>query len=681
MVSFRIAAPLIAAAFSANVAQAKAVSFDESLVEPQLSTLLAAPDFAKLSMEDSKSAGGPWRYGVQIPVDGVHVDGSSKRGLDWQVLADGRLSWTWRLSAPGAKTLDLHFSDLSLPARGELVLRGEGENNVRRIGAEELAKDGGEYWTPYVAGEVVDVQIIVPANAARDVRMQLSSVTHGYRGLFEHVDPMQKSGSCNVDVACPAGAGWQDQIDSVGHYTFSQGGSSYVCTGTLVGNTAQTTTPYFLTANHCVSTQTVASSVVVYWNYQSSTCRTPGSSSSGTPLSRSIASHSQSGTTLMANHANSDFALLRLNANVPTAANPFFSGWDASGTTPSSAVGIHHPAGHEKRIAVENNALTITGYGGGSGSTHWRVIDWDQGTTEGGSSGSGLWNQNKLLVGQLHGGSAACGNDLSDYYGRVSVSWNGGGSSTSRLRDWLAPGSSATTLTGYRTGGGGDPGPGPGVLSNGVPVTGLSGSAGTELRYTLTVPAGASNLVFQTAGGTGDADLYVQHGSAPTTSSYSCRPYLSGNNESCTVASPAAGTWHVMVRGYSAFSGVSLTGSYTAGGGGGQSFFENTADVQISDLQTVESPITVSRSGNAPSNLKVAVRIIHTYRGDLVVNLVAPDGSTYLLHNGSGGSADNLIGTYTVNASSEVANGVWKLRVYDRYNGDTGYIDSWSLQF
>ena len=95
----------------------------------------------------------------------------------------------------------------------------------------------------------------------------------------------------------------------------------------------------------------------------------------------------------------------------------------------------------------------------------------------------------------------------------------------------------------------------------------------------------------------------------------------------------------------------------------------------------MESPISVNRSGNAPSTLKVAVRIIHTYRGDLVVNLVAPDGSTYLLHNGTGGSADNLIGTYTVNASSELAQGTWKLRVYDRYNGDTGYIDSWSLQF
>ena len=684
MASFRIAASLVAAAFAANIAQAKDVSIDESLTGPQLSTLLAAPDFAKLSMEDSKNSGSAWRYGVQIPVDGVRIDGSSKRGLAWQSLADGRLSWTWRLVAPGAKTLDLHFADLHLPARAELVLRGEGADNLRRIAAEDLPKDSGEYWSPYVAGELVDVQIIVPADAAGDVRMHLASVTHGYRGLFEHVDPMQKSGSCNVDVACPAGTGWQDQIDSVGHYTFSQGGSSYVCTGTLVGNTAQTTTPYFLTANHCVSTQTVASSVVVYWNYQSSTCRTPGSSSSGTPLSRSIASHSQSGTTLVANYASSDFALLRLNANVPTGANAYFSGWDASGSTPSSAVGIHHPAGHEKRIAVENNALTVTGYGGGSGSTHWRVIDWDQGTTEGGSSGSGLWNQNKRLVGQLHGGSAACGNDLSDYYGRLSVSWNGGGSSTSRLRDWLAPGSSGTTtLAGYRTGGGGgpDPDPGPGVLANGVPVTGLSGAAGSERFFTLQVPAGASNLVFQMAGGSGDADLYVRQGSAPTTSSWTCRPYLSGNNETCTVASPAAGTWHVMIRGYSAYSGVSLTGSYSAGGGGGQSFFENTTDYQIRDLQTVESPISVNRSGNAPSTLKVAVRIIHTYRGDLVVNLVAPDGSTYLLHNGTGGSADNLIGTYTVNASSELAQGTWKLRVYDRYNGDTGYIDSWSLQF
>ena len=115
---------------------------------------------------------------------------------------------------------------------------------------------------------------------------------------------------------------------------------------------------------------------------------------------------------------------------------------------------------------------------------------------------------------------------------------------------------------------------------------------------------------------------------------------------------------------------------------GGASFFENTADYTINDNSTVDSPITVSgRSGNAPSNLQVAVTIYHTYRGDLKVDLVAPDGTLYNLSNYAGGSADNLIGTYTINASSEAANGSWKLRVRDNYNGDTGYIDRWSLQF
>ena len=184
-------------------------------------------------------------------------------------------------------------------------------------------------------------------------------------------------------------------------------------------------------------------------------------------------------------------------------------------------------------------------------------------------------------------------------------------------------------------------------------------------------------------GGTGDADLYVKFGSAPTTSSYDCRPYLGGNAETCNMPTATAGTWYVMVRAYSTFSGVSLTGSYTTGGGGTEpSFFQNTNNYTIADNATIESPISVSgRSGNAPSTLRVAVDIKHTYIGDLKVDLIAPDGSVYVLHNRSGGSADNINTTYTVNASSEVANGTWKLRVNDNASQDTGYIDSWSLTF
>ena len=114
------------------------------------------------------------------------------------------------------------------------------------------------------------------------------------------------------------------------------------------------------------------------------------------------------------------------------------------------------------------------------------------------------------------------------------------------------------------------PPPPPGnTLSKGVAVTGLSASSGNAVNYTMSVPSGATNLSFVTAGGSGDADLYVKFGSAPTTSSYDCRPYANGNAETCSFASPQAGTWHVMVRAYTSFSGLSLTGDYTASGGGG----------------------------------------------------------------------------------------------------------------
>jgi subtilisin-like proprotein convertase family protein len=131
-----------------------------------------------------------------------------------------------------------------------------------------------------------------------------------------------------------------------------------------------------------------------------------------------------------------------------------------------------------------------------------------------------------------------------------------------------------------------------------------------------------------------------------------------------------------------AWAGVAV-GSRPGGGGGGTSF-ESTTDVSIPDNgAAVNSPITVSgRTGNAPSNLAVSVDIVHTYIGDLRVQLIAPDGTAYTLKAyGTGGSTDNLNTTYTVNASSEVANGTWQLRVQDNAAQDTGYINSWKLTF
>ncbi|MEV3913999.1 M4 family metallopeptidase [Streptomyces canus] len=132
-----------------------------------------------------------------------------------------------------------------------------------------------------------------------------------------------------------------------------------------------------------------------------------------------------------------------------------------------------------------------------------------------------------------------------------------------------------------------------------------------------------------------------------------------------------------------AWAGVAV-GSRPGGGGGGGTSFESTTDVSIPDNgAAVNSPITVAgRTGNAPSNLAVSVDIVHTYIGDLRVQLIAPDGTAYTLKAyGTGGSTDNLNTTYTVNASSEVANGTWQLRVQDNAAQDTGYINGWKLTF
>ena len=145
------------------------------------------------------------------------------------------------------------------------------------------------------------------------------------------------------------------------------------------------------------------------------------------------------------------------------------------------------------------------------------------------------------------------------------------------------------------------------VLENGVPVSGLGASQGNSLNYTMEVPAGATDIKFDINGGSGDADLYVKFGSAPTDSSYDCRPYKNGNSESCT-GSNTGGTYYVRVKAYSTFSGVTLTGSYTTDGGGnpGDPIDETIPGISVSqgewyyhtvDLSSGYSDLDVSISG------------------------------------------------------------------------------------
>ena len=168
------------------------------------------------------------------------------------------------------------------------------------------------------------------------------------------------------------------------------------------------------------------------------------------------------------------------------------------------------------------------------------------------------------------------------------------------------------------SGDGGGGGGGTTALTKGVAVTGQGASTGNSLNYSLVVPSGASNLTFTMSGGSGDADLYTKFGSAPTDSSYDCRPYKSGNSESCTYASPAAGTYYVRIKAYQSFSGVSIVGDYSTGGGGGGSCGG-----------------TVLCSGTA-----VSLGSVSTGNWSSTYTLVVPSGKSSAVFTISGGSGD-----------------------------------------
>lgn len=415
---------------------------------------LPGVDLEKALAEDrlAASKGLPLRYGLVSSVDTAWIDGSESQGGSWQTLADGSLLWRLVVSAPQVKSLDFGFSEFRLPAGAKLWLISEDRSSVHGpyTDADNPAA-GSPFHTPFVVGEKTLIELVVPAHKRDFLRLHLASAARAYRDIMQPW-AVEKAGTCNVDTICSAGNPWRDQINSVAQFTFSSGGGGFVCSGQLVNRTSGDRAPIFSTANHCMSTQSEVGSMVLYWKYESSTCRVVGSAGNGSVIPKPSNSISQTGgATLLATNSASDFTLARLNSAPPASAAPFWSGWDRSGTAPTSSFGIHHPQGHEKRISLEDQPSTISAYSGitGSGTTHWRLADWDLGTTEGGSSGSGLWNQNGLLIGQLHGGAAACGNDLPDWYGRWSVSWEGGGSLSSRMRDHLDPGNTgAQTLQG-----------------------------------------------------------------------------------------------------------------------------------------------------------------------------------------------------------------------------------------
>ncbi len=428
---------VLAAAAPAAAAGAGLISKGaQPLAKVELVTLPAV-DHAALLAEDAAAAGTPGvplRYAVSQAV--FHTPFTSGT---WEMLGDGSALWRLRVRSPGAVSLSFAFTRYAMPASGSLLVysatavESPASAIVHGPYTARHNEPHGQLWTPIVPGDEAVIEARLPGPGTKQLALELTAVHHGYRAFGTSSDTGDKSGACNVDVACPEGASWDPQVRSVA--AIGIGGSRF-CTGYMVNNTAGDLRPFFVTADHCdIDRRFPAASLVFYWNYQHPTCRPPESAASGSPYFGNL-DQTQTGSTVRARAAASDYTLLELDEMPDPGYNVHWVGWDARSIEAPMSLTVHHPRGHAKRISFEDDPTTTTSYlqtavpGDG---THIRIEDWDLGTTEPGSSGSPLFNQDGRVIGQLHGGGAACGNDFSDWYGRFSRSWELG------LKEWLDP--------------------------------------------------------------------------------------------------------------------------------------------------------------------------------------------------------------------------------------------------
>ena len=296
------------------------------------------------------------------------------------------------------------FRDQALVATGEQVL----QTLQRDASAAERT-----WWTPAVDGDTLTLEIELPAGVAPSaVQVAMPEVLHIYENIFTLIDDgtapqtkLNEAGSCTLDSTCYDA--YASQRNAVARMLFVKEGGGFLCTGTLLNDRNSTGTPYFLTANHCISSQAAASSLQTFWFYRTPSCN-----------SRLLSSASQTragGAQLLHTQAIPDMSLLQLNDKPPAGA--VFAAWDSNPlANRAPVVGIHHPKGDLQKISfgsvVGTSACTVgDGYflctpSAGMTEGFYRV-QWSEGMTEGGSSGSGLF-AGGALTGVLSNGSGSC---------------------------------------------------------------------------------------------------------------------------------------------------------------------------------------------------------------------------------------------------------------------------------
>lgn len=420
------------------------VSAQEALPAPLVAEMPAI-DVRALLAEDviDQSYNLPLRFAF-----GHSVDLDLNNSGVWTELRGGDRVWRLSIHCPEALNINLLYSDFLLPAGAELYLYNKDASQLLGAFTEKNNKDNRRFATALIHGENLTLEYYEPASVRGQGSIKIAQVSHGYRNLDGSTDE-KVSGDCQVNVNCEEGADWQNEKKGVARILMD---GLYLCSGSLVTNTANDCKPLFLTANHCLMggikqdaiINPDVSGYVFYWNYEYASCANSGSlpeqtTSGGTVLAN--AGLMETGThTLL----SSDFALIELDENPRGSYDVYFNGWDATGEQGNTGVGIHHPAGDAKKISTHSVIPEFDGY---YWALYWDPTQNGHSVTEGGSSGSALFRENGVIIGQLFGGgSVNCDDPANDLalYGQLSYSWtNSDDLLTSdprrRLNTWLDP--------------------------------------------------------------------------------------------------------------------------------------------------------------------------------------------------------------------------------------------------
>jgi lysyl endopeptidase len=374
--------------------------------------------------------------------------------VPWEALVGGGHIASISVSSPDAAGVRLGLVIEALPVEAMLRFYAQANKRVideisgreilailkRNIDSGDLTEGGRTYWTPKIVGTESSIEIELPPGiSTQSVRISIPRLTHLFilPQVLEQRQMERAAASCNLDVSCYS-TPWSDTKKSVALMDFVEAGYSYSCTGTLLNDRAASNIPFFLSANHCVSDQTTASTLETVWFYHSSSCNNDYTNASATTVT--------GGATLLYNTTATDTSFLKLNRAAPSGAK--YAGWwpglPALGT---DMVGIHHPTGDKQKISfgylADYASCTISTSDGdyscssaSSSTANYLELVWRQGITETGSSGSGVWAKhsdgNYYLVGQLWGGASDCSTpSFSDTYGRFDRAYN------AALKKWL----------------------------------------------------------------------------------------------------------------------------------------------------------------------------------------------------------------------------------------------------